>query len=94
MTKILSCTAVLGLLVASSSGVLAKGPGGSMGASSFSPGHQFRTADGPPTTGPTAGYPGASGYAPGRLYIGNGRSSAGPGASDYAPGVYAPGFLK
>ena len=38
MTKILSC-AVLGLLVASSSGVLTKGPGGGAGASSISPGN-------------------------------------------------------
>ncbi len=90
MTKILSCAAVLGLLVASPSSVLAKGPGGSMGASSFSPGHQFRAAGGPPTIGPTAGYPGASGYAPGRVYIGNGGPTTGsPGAS-----IYAPGFLK
>ena len=87
MTKILSCAAVVGLLVASSSSVLAKGPGG--GASTISPGQQFRN-NGPQTTGPTAGLPGASGYAPGRLFIGNGGPTTGsPGAS-----VYAPGFLK
>ena len=87
MTKILSCAAVLGLLVASSSSVVAKGPGG--GASSISPGQQFRSAGGPPTSGPTAGYPGASGYAPGRLYLGNRTTNGSPGAS-----IYAPGFLK
>ena len=66
MTKILSCAAVLGLLVASSSGVLAKGPGGPSGsASSISPGHQ--AVAGPPTILPTAGFPGASGYALVRL---------------------------
>ncbi len=85
MTKIVSCAAVLGLLVASSSSVFARGLGG-MGASTVSPGHQFQT-HGPVTSGPTAG-PGASGYAPGRQYIQNGRTTN-PGAS-----VYAPGFLK
>jgi len=89
MTKILSCAAVVGLLVASSSGVLAKGPGGGMGASSFAPGHEIKTA---PPTGPTAGFPGASGYAPGQQM----RSGVTPSAT--APGngaaVYTPGFLK
>ncbi len=37
MTKILSCAAVLGLLVTSSSGVLAKGPGGPSGSAPQSP---------------------------------------------------------
>jgi hypothetical protein len=86
MTKILSGAAVVGLLVASSSGVLAKGP---MGASSFAPGHEIKAA---PPTGPTAGFPGASGYAPGQQM----RSGVTPSAT--APGngaaVYAPGFLK
>ena len=88
MTKILSCAAVLGLLVASSSSVLAKGPGAapSGSASSFSPGQQFR-ANGPVTSGPTTG-PGASGYAPGQQMRAFG-SGTGNGAS-----VYAPGFLK
>jgi hypothetical protein len=85
MTKIVTCAAVLGLLVASSAAALAKGPGGvGGGASSFSPGHEFRT-NGPVTSGPTAG-PGASGYAPGRQYINNGAVSGSPGASGYAPG--------
>ena len=91
MTKILSCAAVLGLLVTSSSGVLAKGPGGPSGsASSISPGHQ--AVAGPPTSGPTAGFPGASGYAPGQ------QMRAGVTPTGTAPGngaaVYAPGFLK
>ena len=57
MTKMMSFAAVLGLLVTSSSSVLAKGPGGAPGgggASGTSPGQQFRT-NGPVTTGPTAG---------------------------------------
>jgi hypothetical protein len=88
MTKILSCAAVVGLLVASSSSVFAKGPGG--GASSFSPGQKFGAADhNPPTTGPTAGFPGASGYAPGRLYNETRTTTGSPGAS-----IYAPGFLR
>jgi hypothetical protein len=70
--------------VASSSGVLAKGPGG--GASSISPGHEIKTA---PPSGPTAGFPGASGYAPGRLYNETRTTTGSPGAS-----IYAPGFLK
>lgn len=92
MTKIVSCAAVVGLLVASSSAFAGgRGFGGapSMGASSISPGRQFVT-NGPQTMGPTAGFPGASGYAPGRLYRAGAPSTAtGPGAS-----VYAPGFLK
>jgi hypothetical protein len=81
MTKILSCVAVVGLLVASSSSVFAKGPQGG-GASAVSPGQQFRSG----ATAPVQGLPGASGYSPGQ------RANGGPtpnGAS-----VYAPGFLK
>jgi hypothetical protein len=97
MTKILSCAAVLGLLVASSSSVFAGGRGGSIGASSFSPGHEFRTSP----SGTSVGGPGASGYAPGRQHLEDRNESptaretdrdptaTGPGAS-----VYAPGFLK
>ena len=59
MTKILSCAAVVGLLVASSSSVLAKGPGG--GASGISPGQQYLNNK------TTNGAPGASVYAPGFL---------------------------
>jgi len=86
MTKILSCAAVLGLLVASSSSVLAKGPGG--GASTVSPGAQFRNG----STPPVSGLPGAAGFAPGQ------QMRAGVTPSATAPGngasVYAPGFLK
>jgi hypothetical protein len=90
MIKVLSSAAVLGLLVASSSGAFARGLGGAgpgMGASSFSPGNQFAT-HGPVTTGPTAG-PGASGYAPGQSFRAYGPGTTSPGAS-----IYAPGFLK
>ena len=85
MNKILSCAAVVGLLVASSSGVLARGPGGS--ASSVSPGQTFIAAG---KTG-TGGSPGASGYSPGDKYNDANKTTTGshPGAS-----VYAPGFLK
>jgi hypothetical protein len=87
MTKIMSCAAVVGLLVASSS-AFAGGRGGTpgVGASSFAPGHEVRT--GAPGS---VGGPGASGYAPGRQYIENRGTTTGtgPGAS-----VYAPGFLK
>lgn len=83
MKKFVSSAAVIGLLVASSSSVFAKGPGG---VSSSSPGQQFRT-NGPVTSGPTAG-PGASGYSPGQQMRANGLGT-GNGAS-----VYAPGFLK
>ena len=85
MIKILSCAAVLGLLVASSSGVFAKGPGGGAGVSSSSPGHQFIAAD----KQPTGGTPGASGYSPGQKYLTNKTTNGSPGAS-----IYAPGFLK
>ena len=93
MTKILSCAAVVGLLVASSSSVFAKGPGG--GASSFSPGQKFGAADHiPPTTGPTAGFPGASGYAPGRQMGNNVPAPSGVTAPGNGAAVYAPSFLK
>ena len=83
MTKILSCAAVVGLLVASSSSVFAKGPGG--GASGISPGQKFIAAD----KQPTGGTRGASGYSPGQQYLNNKTTNGAPGAS-----VYAPGFLK
>jgi hypothetical protein len=87
MKKILSCAAVVGLLVASSSSVFARGLGG---ASSSSPGRQFVTH------GPNGTAPGASGYSPGQQYLGASKAPNGsPGASGYAPGtVYAPGFLR
>jgi hypothetical protein len=86
MNKILSCAAVVGLLVASSSSVLAKGPGG--GASTVSPGFQSRNGNTPPV----AGLPGAAGFAPGQ------QMGAGVIPTGTAPGngaaVYAPGFLR
>jgi hypothetical protein len=86
MSKILSCAAVVGLLVASSSSVFAKGPG--IGASTVSPGYQFRNGSTPPVTGLS----GAAGFAPGQQM----RAGVTPIAT--APGngaaVYAPGFLK
>jgi hypothetical protein len=83
MTKIMSCAAVVGLLVASSSSAFAKGPGG--GASGASPGQAFIGAG----RTPTGGTPGASGYSPGQQYLNNKTTNGAPGAS-----VYAPGFLK
>lgn len=89
MTKILSCAAVLGLLVASSSSVFAKNPGVGGGASTFAPGH--------PTSGtltPITGRSGPSAYAPGQQM----RNPTATGGASSAPGngaaVYAPGFLK
>jgi hypothetical protein len=86
MTKILSCTAVVGLLIASSSALAGGGHGlgatPGIGASSFAPGHEIKTG----ATGSVGG-PGASGYAPGRQYIDSGRATIGgsPGASGYTP---------
>jgi hypothetical protein len=88
MKKILSLAAMVTMLAIASSVADAKGPGGSPGgaASSFSPGQQYRAAD----KQPTGGTPGASGYSPGQVFIGNGGPTTGsPGAS-----IYAPGFLK
>ena len=82
MTKIMSCAAVVGLLVASSSCAFAKGPGGAPVAS---PGQAFVGAG----RTPTGGTPGASGYSPGQQYLTNKTTNGAPGAS-----IYAPGFLK
>ena len=88
MRKILSCAAVLGLLVASSSSVLAKGPGGQGGgASHFTPAFASRNP-GSSTLTAVPGRSGPSAYAPGQQMGANGPGS-GHGAS-----VYAPGFLK
>lgn len=81
MKRILSFAAVLGLLVASSSIVSARGPGGV----NPPPGQAFISSG----KQPTGGTPGASGYSPGRQYLDNRTTSGSPGAS-----VYAPGFLK
>ena len=85
MTKILSCAAVLGLLVASSSSVLARGPGG--GASHFTPAYASRNP-GSSTLTPVPGLSGPSAYAPGQQM-----RAYGPG-SGHGASVYAPGFLK
>jgi len=82
MTKILSCAAVAGLLVASSSSVLAGG-----GASHFTPAFQSKNP-GSATLTPVPGLSGARAYAPGQQMPAYG-SGSGNGAS-----VYAPGFLK
>jgi hypothetical protein len=83
--KIVSGVAVVGLLVASSSSVFAKGPGG--GASSSTPAYASKNP-GSSTLTPVPGLSGPSAYAPGQQMRANG-SGSGTGAS-----VYAPGFLK
>ena len=83
VTKIISLTAIVGLIIVSSSTADARGGpggGGGVGASGFSPGQQFRLS------GAVNGYPGASGYAPGHLKRLNGPVPGRPGASGYAPG--------
>jgi hypothetical protein len=88
--KIISCVAVVGLLVASSSSVFARGGvnNGGTNASGVSPGHA------PSSTLPVTGLHGSAGYAPGQQMlhptgtVGN-TSAPGNGAA-----VYAPGFLK
>ncbi len=95
MTKFLSCAAAVGLLVASTSAFAGgRGFGGPPGASLNSPGHLFVT-NGVQTQGPTQGFPGASGYAPGRLYT-EGAQAPSTASTANSPGasVYAPGFLK
>ena len=87
MTKILSCAAVLGLLVASSSSVLARGPGGGGGASHFTPAYASRNP-GSSTLTAVPGLSGPSAYAPGQQM-----RAYGPG-SGHGASVYAPGFLK
>ena len=91
MNKILSCAAVVGLLIASSSSVFAKGPGG--GASHFTPAFESKNP-GSTTVTPVPGLSGPAAYAPGQQMlhptgtVGN-TSAPGNGAA-----VYAPGFLK
>lgn len=88
MTRILSCAAVLGLLVASSSSVFAKGPGG--GASAVSPGHEMRSGG----TAPVPGLHGAAGWAPGQQMRSNVTATPGVTAPGNGAAVYAPGFPK
>jgi hypothetical protein len=85
MTKMLSCFVVVGLVVASSSSVFARGGvnNGGANASGVAPGHQTGT---PPVAGP-----GASGWAPGHQTSG---SSVTPPGNSNGAAVYAPGFLK
>jgi hypothetical protein len=86
MTKILSCAAVLGLLVASSSSVIAGQHGG--GASAVTPAAQFKSGSTNPA--PVPGLSGPAAYAPGQqMRFINGSTPPSTGAS-----VYAPGFLK
>jgi hypothetical protein len=85
MNKILSCATVVGLLVASTPGVFAKGPGG--GASHFTPAYASENP-GSSTLKPVQGLSGPAAYAPGQQMRAYG-SGSGNGAS-----VYSPGFLK
>jgi hypothetical protein len=88
MTKIMSCAAVVGLLVASSSGVFAGGHGGSS-ASHFTPAFESKNP-GSTTVTPVPGLSGPAAYAPGQqMRFINGSTTPSTGAS-----VYSPGFLK
>ena len=88
MTKILSCAAVVGLLITSSSSVFARGPGGSGGgASHFTPAYASQNPSSS-TLKPVQGLSGPSAYAPGQQM-----RAYGPGSGNGAS-VYAPGFLK
>jgi hypothetical protein len=87
MNRILSCAAVLGLLIASSSSVFAGGHGGSS-ASTFTPAYLSKTGSTNPAPVPNLSGPAA--YAPGQqMRFHNGSTTPSTGAS-----VYAPGFLK
>ncbi len=90
MNKILSCAAVVGLLIASSSSVFAKGPGG--GASHFTPAY---ASEHPSSSTLTAvpGRTGPSAYAPGQQ-MQAGTLPAGVTAPGHGASVWAPGFLK
>jgi hypothetical protein len=85
--KIVSCAAVVGLLVASSSSVFAAGGHGGSSASTFTPAYASKNPGSSSLT-PVTGLSGPSAYAPGQQMRAYG-SGAGNGAS-----VYAPGFLK
>jgi len=84
MNKIMSCAAVVGLLVASSSSVFAGGGHGGTSASALSPGHESKSGN----PAPVPGLHGAAGWSPGQQMRAN-PTAPGNGAS-----VYAPGFLK
>jgi hypothetical protein len=85
MTKFLSCAVVVGLLVASSSSVFARGGvnNGGTNASQVSPGHEMK--------GTTPAPNGAASWAPGHQT--STPTVTAPGNSNGAA-VYAPGFLK
>jgi hypothetical protein len=74
MIKFLTIPALVTLLIVANSAAFARG----MGVSSFAPGHETRLP----------GTHGASGNAPGRLFLSTGRHSLSghPGASGFAPG--------
>jgi hypothetical protein len=79
MIKTILLTGLVSTLVASSSAFAA----GTNGSSRFAPGQEVKHhARG------SVGGPGASGYAPGRIYNDTGKKSVKghPGASGYAPG--------
>lgn len=80
MIKAILLTGLMSALVAASSSAFAAGMNGS---SRFAPGQEVKHhAPG------SVGGPGASGYAPGRIYNRTGKRSrpGHPGASGYAPG--------
>ena len=80
MMKTIVLTGLMSVLVAASSSAFAAGMSGS---SKFAPGQEAKHhAPG------GVGGPGASGYAPGRIYNHSGKKSVPghPGASGYAPG--------
>jgi hypothetical protein len=77
MTKFLTLAAALtALLIAAESPAFARAMGGGPGASSFAPGHETRRP----------GTHGASGNAPGQLFLRHGSVPGHPGASGFAPG--------
>jgi hypothetical protein len=89
MTKILSCAAVVGLLVASSSSVFA----GGRGASAVTPAAQFNSGSTSPLQ-PVTTLSGPSRYAPGQQMLNDMPKPAGSTAPGNGAAVYAPGFLK
>ena len=91
MTKFLSCAAVVGLLVASSSSVFAGGHSG--GASTFTPAYASQNP-GSSTLKPVPGLSGPSAYAPGQQMRNDMPAPSGATAPGNGAAVYAPGFLK
>lgn len=91
MNKILSCAAVVGLLVASSSSVFAGGHGGSS-ASHFTPAFESKQTPGSTTLTSVPTLSGPAAFAPGQQKLNDMHSPAtapGKGAA-----VFAPGHLK